>query len=68
MTVKRVASLPVPAVVGMAITGSAAASAANGTLKSRICWPAPAARPCARIAIALAVSIGEPPPKPMRQS
>ena len=32
MTVKRVHSLPVPAVVGMAITGSAPRSAETGTL------------------------------------
>ena len=32
ITVKRVASLPVPAVVGMAMIGSFAASAAKGTL------------------------------------
>jgi hypothetical protein len=32
MTVKRVHSLPVPAVVGMAMTGSLAWSACTGTL------------------------------------
>ena len=63
--VKRVASLPVPAVVGMQITGRAATSAWAGTLKLRILVPAGAA---ARIAMALAVSIGLPPPKPIRQS
>ena len=65
MTVKRVASLPVPAVVGMQTTGSAARLACAGTLNSRIFAPAGAA---ARIAIAFAVSMGEPPPKPIRQS
>ena len=68
MTVKRVASLPVPAVVGTAITGSPAASACTGTLKSRMCDPAPTALPCARMDIAFAVSMGDPPPKPIRQS
>ena len=68
MTVKRVASLPVPAVVGTAMTGNPAASACTGTLKSRICLPAPDARPAARIDMALAVSMGDPPPKPIRQS
>ena len=65
MTVKRVASLPVPAVVGTQITGTAPVFAAAGTLKARICVPAGAA---ARIAMALAVSIGLPPPNPTRQS
>ena len=49
MTVKRVASLPVPAVVGMAMTGSPAASARDGHLEVAHALPAPVARPCARI-------------------
>ena len=64
MTVKRVHSLPVPAVVGMAITGSTGVSFCTGTLNSRILAPGR----CARMAIALAVSIGEPPPNASRQS
>src|SRR3712207_520021 len=65
MTVKRVASLPVPAVVGTQTTGTSARSAWAGTLKARILAPGGAA---ARMAMALAVSIGLPPPKPSRQS
>ncbi len=65
MTVKRVASLPVPAVVGTQMMGRAARSAATGTLKSRMRAPSGAA---ARMAMALAVSIGLPPPKPTSTS
>ena len=64
ITVKRVHSLPVPAVVGMAMTGSTGASFCTGTLNSRIFVPGR----CARIAMAFAVSIGEPPPNASRQS
>ena len=66
MTVKRVASLPVPAVVGMQITGSAPRFGLRRHLEVAHLRARPARR--ARIAMALAVSIGLPPPKPTRQS
>ncbi len=62
--VKRVASEPVPAVVGIATIGRPGSSCWRGAPCSRACWPPWRAS----TATALAVSIRLPPPKPTTQS
>ena len=64
MRAARPTSLPVPAVVGMAITG-ATRSVMRPSPPSIVAYCASGSGWVARIATALARSIGEPPPKPM---
>jgi len=70
MMVKRVASDPVPAVVGMAKTGRPGRSCACGAFSARTArrTASGSAGMPDSTAIALAVSIGLPPPNPITQS